>query len=129
MHSSTHKRPRRARLAARTLAVALGALAIPASAASAAPGAVYTSTNAPTGNAVLVFDRAASGSLAPAGSFATGGTGTGGGLGNQGAVALSDDHRLLFAVNAGSNQVTSFEVTPHGLRRADLVASGGVEPV
>src|SRR5262249_36891937 len=60
---------------------------------------------------------------------ATGGSGTGGGLGNQGAVGLSDDRRLLFAVNAGSNQITSFEVTPHGLRREALVASGGIEPV
>jgi 6-phosphogluconolactonase (cycloisomerase 2 family) len=110
-------------------ALALGALAVPASAAPGAPGAVYTSTNAPTGNAVAAFHRAANGSLTPAGSFATGGSGTGGGLGTQGAVVLSDDHQLLFAVNAASNQVTSFEVTPHGLRRADLVGSAGIEPV
>src|SRR5439155_21442804 len=39
------------------------------------------------------------------------------------------DHELLFAVNAGSNQVTSLEVTSHGLRRESLLASGGTEPV
>src|SRR3989442_6932721 len=129
MHrSSTTRRPR-AGLVAGLAALALGALAAPASAEPGAPGAVYTSTNSPTGNAVVAFQRAANGSLTPAGRFATGGSGTGGGLGNQGAVVLSDDRQLLFAVNAGSNQITSFEVPPHGLRRADLVASGGVEPV
>jgi 6-phosphogluconolactonase len=116
-------------LAAGILALALGASAAPASAQPGAPGVVYTSTNSPEGNAVVAFDRSANGSLTPAGSFATGGSGTGGGLGNQGAVVLSNDHQLLFAVNAGSNQITSFEVTPHGLRRADVVASAGVKPV
>jgi len=129
MHRPRSTRARRVGLAAGAITVALAALAVPASAQPGAPGAVYTSTNSPAGNAVVAFDRAANGSLTPGGSFATGGTGTGGGLGNQGAVVLSDDHRLLFAVNAGSNQITSFEVTPHGLRGADLVASGGVEPV
>jgi 6-phosphogluconolactonase len=129
MQSPTTTRAGRVGLAVAAVALALGAFAVPASAAPGAPGAVYTSTNSPASNAVVVFNKAANGSLTAAGSFATGGTGTGSGLGNQGAVALSDNHRLLFAVNAGSNQITSFEVTPHGLRRADLVASGGVEPV
>src|SRR5437870_148842 len=109
MNTPTTSRSGRVGLAAGAVALAIGAFAPTASARPGAPGAVYTSTNSPTGNAVVVLDRAANGSLTPAGSFATGGTGTGGGLGNQGAVGLSDDHRLLFAVNAGSNQVTSFE--------------------
>ncbi len=45
-------------------------------------GQVYTMNNNPAGNAVLVYDRAADGSLTAAGSFPTGGLGTGGGLGN-----------------------------------------------
>jgi len=49
------------------------------------PGAVYTSTNAPGGNAVEVFNRAADGAITPAGVYPTGGTGTGAGLGSQSA--------------------------------------------
>jgi 6-phosphogluconolactonase len=129
MHKSRTSRRDVAALAAGVAALALGAWAVPASADPGGPGAVYTSTNATAGNSVVAFDRAANGSLVPAGSFSTGGTGTGGGLGNQGAVVLNDDHRLLFAVNAGSNQITSFHVTPHGLLRTGLVASAGIEPV
>src|SRR5437879_4446849 len=129
MRRNTITRSGRGGRVAGALALARGAFAAPASADDGAAGTVYTSTNSPAGNAVVAFDRSANGSLRPAGSFATGGTGTGGGLGNQGAVVLSTDHELLFAVNAGSNQVTSFEVTSHGLRRESLIASGGTEPV
>ncbi len=44
-------------------------------------GAVYTMSNATTGNRILVFERATNGSLKPSGSVATGGSGTGAGLG------------------------------------------------
>jgi hypothetical protein len=37
--------------------------------------------------------------------------------------------RLVFAVNAGSNTVTSFRATPGGVVRADVVKSGGVFPL
>src|SRR2546429_9270669 len=43
--------------------------AAPAFASSDAVGAVYTQTNAAAGNAVLVFDRAADGSLSAAGAL------------------------------------------------------------
>src|SRR3989441_7842489 len=91
--------------------------------------AVYTLTNQVAGNAVAVFDRAADGTLTAAGTSATGGTGTGGGLGSQGAVALSDDGRRLFAVNAGSNDVSVFDVGPAGLSLASRTASGGTLPI
>src|SRR2546425_4184675 len=91
--------------------------------------AVYTLTNQVAGNAVAVFDRAADGTLTAAGTIATGGTGTGGGLGPQGAVALSDDGRRLFAVNAGSNDVSVFSVGPAGLSLASRTASGGALPI
>src|SRR5262249_30186415 len=76
-------------------------------------GAAYTLSNQSTGNAVLVFRRSTNGALSPAGSFATGGTGLGSGsdpLGSQGAVVLDQSNRLLFAVNAGSNDVSAFAV-------------------
>src|SRR5437773_12480857 len=91
--------------------------------------AVYTLTNQVAGNAVAVFNRAADGTLSAAGTIATGGTGTGGGLGSQGAVALSDDGRRLFAVNAGSNDVSVFSVGPAGLSLASRTASGGTLPI
>jgi 6-phosphogluconolactonase (cycloisomerase 2 family) len=94
-----------------------------------APGAVYALVNQASGNAVAVFNRAADGSLAWQGSVATGGGGTGSGLGSQGAIALSDDGRWLFAVNAGSNDVSAFRVTAGGLAPASRVPSGGVQPI
>jgi 6-phosphogluconolactonase len=117
--------------------VAAGALTLALSAAPAVAGSfgsggsgpVYTSTNSPSGNAVLAFDRLRDGSLTPAGSFPTGGTGTGGGLGNQGAVVLDDRRDRLFVVNAGSDQVTSFHAGRHGLRRLDVEASRGDQPI
>src|SRR5213082_2601845 len=90
---------------------------------------VYTLTNQVAGNAVAVFNRAADGTLSAAGTIATGGTGTGGSLGSQGAVALSDDGRWLFAVNAGSNDVSVFAVRPSGLSLAGRTASGGTRPI
>src|SRR5690348_9913116 len=78
----------------------VGLAPLPASAAPT-PGAVYTLSNSATGNSVLIFNRAADGSLAYSGSVATGGLGSGTGLGSQGAVVLARSGRWLFAVNAG----------------------------
>jgi 6-phosphogluconolactonase (cycloisomerase 2 family) len=107
--------------------------------AAAAPGAaqasghardtVFTETNDAGANTVLAYDRAPDGSLQPAGSYLTGGLGAGSGLGSQGAVALSDDGRLLLAVDAGSDDVAAFRVTGHGLRLAGRAPSGGDRPV
>jgi 6-phosphogluconolactonase len=95
-------------------------------------GAVYTMTNQSTGNSVLVFDRAADGTLTFAGSFATGGNGMGTGadpLGSQGAVVLDQSDQLLFAVNAGSNEVSVLAVEGDRLRLLNKVNSGGQMPV
>ena len=95
-------------------------------------GDVYVLTNQPTGNAVMVFHRDAAGMLTFAGSFASGGNGFGSGpdpLGSQGAVVLSEDNRLLFAVNAGSNSISVFAVSGDHLTLLDTVSSGGIEPV
>jgi len=86
-------------------------------------------TNAAGGNAVMAFLRATDGSLTVANTYPTGGLGLGAGLGNQGGVALSDDGRWLFAVNAGSNELTVFSVTKAGLQRVQTVYSEGVRPV
>lgn len=75
-----------------------------------------------------MFDRGADGSLTPAGSYPTGGTGTGAGLGSQGAVAVDDAGRYLYAVNAGSGTVTSFRIGQDGLSRVDTASTGGSMP-
>lgn len=93
------------------------------------PGAVFTETNAPDGNQVLVFARNAKGELASPASYPTGGNGTGAGLGNQGALTLTADGRWLIAVNAGSHQLSVFSVRNDALVLTDVVASGGLRPI
>jgi 6-phosphogluconolactonase (cycloisomerase 2 family) len=95
-------------------------------------GAVYTMTNDPAGNQVVIFNRTDDGLLTKAGSISTQGTGSGGGLdplGSQGSLVLSEGHRWLLAVNAGSNEISVFKVLPDGLKLVDKVGSGGVLPV
>lgn len=96
---------------------------------STALGAVYTMSNDASANAVLAFTRNADGTLGPAVSFPTGGAGTGAGLGSQGSLVLDAEADLLFAVNAGSNEISSFRVTGAGLTQADKIPSGGTQPI
>jgi len=80
----------------------------------------------------MVLDRAADGTLTLAGSYPTGGAGTGTGadpLGSQGAVVLSESKRLLFAVDAGSNQVSAFAVDGDRLFLLNTISSGGKTPI
>jgi DNA-binding beta-propeller fold protein YncE len=96
------------------------------------PGNVYVLTNQPTGNAVMVFHRDLSGALTPKGTFATGGKGAGAGtdpLQSQNPVVLGNYGTLLFAVNAGSNSITSFRISGDTLISASTVPSGGTMPV
>lgn len=95
--------------------------------AVAAPGAVYTETNAAP-NAVQKFDRAADGSLTPAGTFSTGGDGSSSPGGRQAAVALSEDRDTLYAVNSGSDSLSAFRVTRSGLALVATVPSPASRP-
>src|SRR4051794_36208575 len=85
-----------------------------AGSAMASDGAVYTQTNSQAGNAVHRLDRGPDGSLTPVAAYRTGGAGTGAGLGSQGAVALSDDGRVVITVDAGSNDIAAFRVGRRG---------------
>lgn len=92
-------------------------------------GAVYTATNSPTGNSLLVFDRGPDGVLDAAGSYPTGGNGTGAGLGSGHSVVASSSGKTVLVVNAGSNTVSAFAARPHGLRPLGSPApSGGSIP-
>lgn len=100
---------------------------------------VYTETNNAAGNDVLAYRRdAVDGHLVPlaTSAFPTGGTGyrnAGALLGPDDSdheVIASNDGRLLFAVNQGSNSVSTFRINPDGeLELIGAFASGGTEPV
>jgi 6-phosphogluconolactonase len=99
-------------------------------------GAVYTTTNDPNGNAVIVFRRNRDGTLTQGPTVPTGGTGVAAQppftfpiVDSSGSMALARGGRLLFVVNDGDNTITSFRTTGDGLRRVDRVSSGGVLPV
>ena len=92
-------------------------------------GAVYTLSNASSGNKVLEFRRGLDGSLKLTGSVASGGNGNDSNLGSQGAVVISNDQEWLFAVNPGSNSISSFAIKSEGLVLMDTAESGGTTPV
>lgn len=96
---------------------------------TSAVGAVYTETNDANANAVRVFARASDGKLTFAADYATGGKGNGApGLGSQGAVIIAEE-RFVLAVNAGSNEISSFRIGASGLTLVETISSGGVMPV
>ena len=116
-------------LAAMLLILSVFGSVTPALASEGTPGVVYTLSNAANGNEVIAFDRTAGGSLVFQNTYATSGLGSGAGLGSQGSLMLSADNRWLFAVNAGSDQVSVFAVQPDGLALVDVVNSGGSLPI
>jgi 6-phosphogluconolactonase (cycloisomerase 2 family) len=112
------------------LALTVSPFTLTASASPGRAGAVYTESNDPAGNAVLVFHRAADGTLTPGPSVDTGGLGAGGKLGSQGALTLSESGRWLLAVNAGSDSVSLFRLRTDGMPElADTAPSGGDMPI
>lgn len=109
---------------------ALLAAAIVAGPASAGrlDGAVYALTNSSAGNAVLVYSSD-DGVLTQTATVGSGGLGDGAGLGSQGAVVVSDNHKLLLAVNPGSNSISSFRIRQDSLELVDTELSGGTRPI
>src|ERR1041385_5704030 len=72
------------------------------------------------------------GTLTRGGSFSTHGAGFGSGvdpLGSQGALTLTSDHRLLLAVNAGSNDISIFGVKGDQLQFFQRISSYGTKPI
>jgi 6-phosphogluconolactonase (cycloisomerase 2 family) len=96
---------------------------------------VFVQTNEPSGNRIVVYARANDGSMTRAGTYATGGNGSAAlpgtesdHLGSQGALVYDPAHRLLLAVNAGSDSVSAFSVRGDRLDLEDVVSSGGQFP-
>lgn len=103
--------------------------------ATPAGGAVFVQTDDLDHNSVVAYTRAGDGKLTRVGEFRTGGQGGVerdvplDSLASQDGLTYDGDHHLLFAVNAGSNSVTSFAVDGAHLTRLQTVPSGGVFPV
>ena len=122
-------------------AAALTAL-VTAGAVSASDGgdrgrehAVFVQTNELDGNKIVVFQRHGDGRLTEEDTYPTGGNGgnvapgtASDRLGSQGSLVYDERHRLLFAVNAGSDSVSVFRVNGTRLRLTDVDPSGGDFP-
>ena len=94
-------------------------------------GAVFIMTNDAKKNQVIAYERAANGTLSEPVYYDTNGRGSGGTtdpLESQGSLTLSQDHSLLFAVNAGSGTVSVFSVHKANLTFLNKTASEGVQP-
>lgn len=115
----------------------VAALALTAGIAQATPGdadgyhagMVFTSSNAVSGNELLVYSQERNGALTLRDHLPTSGVGSGAGLGSQGAVSLSGDGRYVFVVNAGSNSLSTFEIRHQGVALVSTVDTGGLHPI
>jgi 6-phosphogluconolactonase (cycloisomerase 2 family) len=96
---------------------------------------VFVQTNELNGNKIAVYDRRHDGRLIRAGTYPTGGLGgiaapgtESDRLASQGSLTYDGRHRLLIAVNAGSNTISVFRVFRDRLRLVDVEPSGGQFP-
>ncbi len=89
-------------------------------------------TNGVDKNEIIAFRRNDDGTLQQTRTFETDGRGSGGNvdpLGSQGSLVLSQDRSHLFALNAGSGELSVFRVQGDLLSLDAKVISGGSEPV
>jgi 6-phosphogluconolactonase (cycloisomerase 2 family) len=126
-------------------AVAVGVAAFAAAPASfaatstaasiTAGGAVFVQTDDLDHNSIVAFRRDGDGQLHRVAEVRTGGRGGVerdvplDSLASQDSLTYDASHHLLFAVNAGSNTVTSFAVDGAHLTRLQTVPTGGIFPV
>jgi 6-phosphogluconolactonase len=93
--------------------------------------AVFVMTNNADANEVIAYERSDIGTLLAPHAYKTEGRGSGGRvdpIASQGALTLSDDRSLLFAVNAGSGTLSVFAVSGARLELLDQVPTEGSEP-
>jgi 6-phosphogluconolactonase (cycloisomerase 2 family) len=117
--------------------VAAALFAAPAQAAGPArsTGPVFVQNDALSGNTVVAYDRTPSGGLVQVGKYPTGGRGgqLSGSvvdhLASEGSLAYDRSAHLLYAVNAGSNTVTTFAVDGDRLVRRQVLPTFGNFPV
>ena len=87
-------------------------------------GAVFAMTNVTENNRVITYRRAANGALTKVDSISTRGSGIGTDLDTTGGLRLSSNHRFLYAVNAGSDDITVFAVSGTSLTFLQKVYAG-----
>ncbi|HTW06751.1 MAG TPA: hypothetical protein VME46_04525 [Acidimicrobiales bacterium] len=130
-----------AALAGAAAASAFGAAGV-AAADPAFPGpsaltprpAVFVQTNNPSGNQVIVLAEHSDGRLSELNVASTGGVGALASgavvdsLASQGSLTYDPVHRLLFAVNAGSNTLSVFSVLGRDVDLAQVIPSEGEFP-
>lgn len=92
-------------------------------------GGVYTLSNDAADNRLLFYLRQPNGAISFVNSIATGGKGTGQNLGSQGALAMNAARNMIFAVNAGSNQISSFAINQQRQGLLQVIDSGGLVPI
>lgn len=98
-------------------------------------GVVFVQNDDPSGNTVVAYDRTHSGGLKKVGSYPTGGRGgvLSGSvvdhLASQGSLRYDKSSHSLYAVNAGSDTLTSYAVSGDHLTRRQVVPTGGDFPV
>jgi 6-phosphogluconolactonase len=92
-------------------------------------GAVFALTNVAEGNEVVVYDRAANGTIELAGRVQTRGNGTGSPLDSQGALILNADNTRLYACNPGSDTISVFDVDRNHPKLIQVIKSGGDLPL
>jgi 6-phosphogluconolactonase (cycloisomerase 2 family) len=96
---------------------------------------VFVQTNELSGNQIGVYDRGHDGRLTRVATYPTGGLGGAAApgtesdhLASQGSLVYDREHRLLIAVNAGSNTVSAFRIHGDRLSLVDVLPSGGQFP-
>ncbi|MGO9560479.1 MAG: lactonase family protein [Acidimicrobiales bacterium] len=94
--------------------------------------AVFVQTNDTTGNQILAYSRASNGTLNFAHAYSTGGLGialTGAvvdQLASQGSLTYDGAGSLLIAVNAGSDTITTFQVSGDSLANRRILPAGDI---
>ncbi len=126
------------RLSAAVIA-ALAALAVTGGSASAFPGrpsyGVFVQTDNLAGNQIVVYSRTPWGVLSQRGIYDTGGLGgqlpgsVVDHLASQGSLVRDREDGLMYAVNAGSDTISVFEVNDERLTLRQTIRSGGRFPV
>jgi 6-phosphogluconolactonase len=129
----------RNRLLSGAVAAAIASSTVPALAQTEAANfnhgaihAVFVMNNNADENEVIAYERSDYGTLFAPHTYKTDGRGSGGlgdPLQSQGSLTLSDDHSLLFAVNAGSGTLSVFAVNGAQLELLDKVRTDGADPV
>jgi 6-phosphogluconolactonase len=117
-----------------TIAIGIGCLipAMLAGAQSRGTETFFVMSNNADKNQVIEFVHSSDGTGVAKETFDTHGRGSGGvndPLESQGSLTLSADHSLLFAVNAGSGDITVFRIVEGRLIFLNKQPSGGSNPV